>query len=220
MHYATLCTLLIVLLCVSCGCMQPPAQNALSACETPLATPEGQAETLATAAPTEEPAPVSEPEPFPGALPPGGIFAYGDEEKGTQREVCIYDAELKDSYGFSHPDWGTNYGTTEPAAGMQFLFVFVRITHTGTAKEAGAPHPGSINVFCDGTPYSYRTDRVGSVTDVLDYLGTDDYYGGIIHIYETREGFLIYEVPEGAPPDALYVQANLGSGLAPVWRIV
>ncbi len=220
MHYATLCTLLIVLLCASCGCMQPPAQNALSAYETPAAVPEGQAETPATAAPTEEPAPASEPEPFPDALPPAAVFAYGDEEKGTQRELCIYDAVLKDSYEFSHPDWGTNYGTTEPAAGMQFLFVFVRITHTGTAKEAGAPHPGSINVFYDGTPYGYRTDRVGSVTDVLDFLGTDDYYGGIIHIYETREGFLIYEVPDGATPDALYVQANLGSGRAPAWRIV
>ena len=135
------------------------------------------------------------------------------------RELCVYDANLQSTYRFSHPDWGTNYGTAEPAAGMQFLFVFVRITHTGTAKEAGAPHPASINVFYDGTAYGYRTDRVGSVTDVVDFLGTDDYYGGIIHIYEKREGFLIYEVPEAATPGALYVQANLGGGLAPAWRI-
>jgi hypothetical protein len=219
MHNAILCTLLIALLCISCGCIQAAPPYEQSASETPAAPPGESTATPATAAPTAEPTAEEEPEPFPGALLPREVFAYGDAEKGTLRELTVYRTELQRSYRFSHPDWGTNYGTAEPAAGMQFLFVFVRIAHTGTAKEAGAPHPASINVFYDGTAYGYRTDRVGSVTDVVDFLGTDDYYGGIIHIYETREGFLIYEVPAAATPEALYVQANLGGGLAPVWRI-
>ena len=218
MHPALLCSLLLVFLCISCGCTQAPPDNDQSASQIPSPAPENPTAAPPTPAPaTAEP--TAEPEPFPSALPVGGVFTYGDEEKGTVRKLTVYRAELQPSYQFSHPEWGTNYGIAEPAPGMQFFFVFVRIVHTGTAKETGAPHPASINVVCEGASFGYRTDRVESVTDVVDFSGTDDYYGGIIHIYETREGFLIYEVPAEATPGSLYVQMNLGGGLAPVWRV-
>jgi hypothetical protein len=218
MRYATPFALLLGLMCISCGCIQATPGYDHTASQTPGTTPEHPAVAPTNTAPAA-PAPTPEPEPFPYTLSVGEVFVYGDEEKGTQRELTVYHAELKQSYQFSHPDWGTNYGTAKPVSGMQFLFVFVRIVHAGTAKEAGAPHPASINVLFEGTSFGYRTDRVESVTDVLDYPGTDDYYGGIIHIYETREGFLIYEVPAGPTSEPWYVQVNLGNGLAPVWRI-
>jgi hypothetical protein len=195
---------------ICCGCTTitgGPADTPVPTA-SPTATPD-PVTTVATPTPT--------PDPYPDALAVGEVFSYGGEEDG--RELSIYRYRVLDSYQIHHPDWGYNYGTVTPAPGKKFLFIFVRIEHNGTKKELGAPHPGSINVLFDGKTISYRTDRVGTVTTVMDFSGDEDYYGGIIHIYEKREGFLIYEVPESFDPARGYAAVNVGNGIIPVWRL-
>lgn len=170
--------------------------------ETPTATPTPEP---TTAAPT----PTPEPALYPDALAMGEFYRYGTNETG--REVTVDRYMLQDSYQFYHPDWGMKKTTKLPAEGNQFLFVFLKVKHAGTAKELITPYPGSIYAVADGVSYSHRADRAESVTTVVDVRGVEDYTFQKIYKTQTIDGFLIYEIPASVTAGDIYIAMNLGN---------
>lgn len=201
---------LIVGLLFVCGCTNPAAPPV-----TPVPTTEP-----ATPVPTETPAPTPTPEPYEDALVMGGAFQYGTEE--DKREITIYRAFTVPTYWWHSTDTGSNWETQpQDAENNQFLFVSLKVRHLGTKKEIGAPHPTGISVFFDGTLYPSWSGRDNDSPPIVDLgLPIDDYYGGILRQYETRDGFIIFEVPKTLTPGAAYLLINLGNQYeAPVWRL-
>ncbi len=198
---------ILVGLLFSAGCTQSTQQQA----PTPTPTPEATTEATTVATPTPEP------EPFPDALAVGESFRYGTDETG--REVMVTRYTLQDSYKIVHPDWGMAQREISPAEGDRFLFVFVEVAHAGTAKELWTPYPGNINIFSNDIYYPYRADRSDSVTTVVDTRGVDDYVFEKIYQTQTKEGFLIYEVPASLTPDEAYVVMDLGNNERATWKL-
>jgi hypothetical protein len=198
-----------ILLILAAGCVseEPAGESGVGPTVSPPATESDENSIIPT---------LNTP-PHPDALAVGEVFSYGGETEA--REISISNDALLDSYQIHHPDWGFNYGIISPPNGSRFLFVFIRVEHKGTEKELGAPYPASIIVEYDWDYYFYRTERVGTVTKVLNFSGYQDYYGGIIRTYEVREGFLIYEVPADIELKRAYVLINLGNDRIPVWRL-
>ncbi len=191
----------------SAGCTQSVQQQA----PTPTPTPEATTEATTVATPTPEP------EPFPDSLAVGESFRYGTDE--TAREVTVTRYMLLDSYRIHHPDWGMTETPVPAAEGDQFLFVFVEVAHAGTEKELWTPYPGSINVYYNGVIYPYRADRSDTVTTVLDARGVDDYAFEKIYKTQTKEGFLIYEVPESLNLDETYIVMDPGNDVRATWKL-
>lgn len=200
-----LCILVGVLL--SAGCAQSVQQQA------PTPTPAPEATTEATTAAT----PTAEPEPFPDSLAVGESFRYGTDETG--REVTVTRTMLQDSYNIVHPDWGMAQREISPAEGARFLFVFVEVAHAGTAKELWTPYPGTINVYYKGAFYPYRSDRSDTVTTVVDARGVEDYAFEKIYKTQTKEGFLIYEVPASLELDETYIVMDPGNDVRATWNL-
>jgi len=199
--------LAVICILLTAGCATLPDQPA------PTTEPTAVATTVATPIPT----PTPEPELFPDALAPGEKFVYGSNE--TKIEMTVRGGYIDEYYEYHDKDWGRD-GQVDPADGNKFLIIDLIVAHKGTKKEIGAPYPGSVFVFFEGHPYPCRDERAYSDKSLVNtQWTTEDYYGGILHVYERREGLLIYEVPESLTLDKAYVQANLGDETTPVWKL-
>ncbi|NYT05117.1 MAG: hypothetical protein GKC04_01905 [Methanomicrobiales archaeon] len=203
--------ILLAALLVTAGCTGvPPAAPA-----TPTPAPEAT-----TVAPTPTAEPTPEPEPFPDALPIGGEFRYGSEE--DLREIEVYRAFTVATYWWHSDQTGSNWETKpQDAANNQFLFVQLKVKHLGTKKEIGAPHPTGCIVWYEGRQYPVWTGRDNDSPPIIDLgLPIDDYYGGILRKYETRDGFLIFEVPKTLTPGDAHLAIALGNQYdVPVWKL-
>lgn len=200
---------LVILLVFFTGCTESPVTSEPAAVETPVQTAEPTpAQTPPTVAPAE---PAS---PFPDALPLKAIATVGEGEK--TREISIYKYLIRDSYEFFASDWG-RWEPVSPPEGKDFLIIFVQVKHTGTKKELSAPYPSGITVHNNGNTYSYKSGRDPTIpiNDVREL----EYTGGKLYIYETKEGFLIYEVPEGISPFETYVSIFVPDDESPVWKL-
>lgn len=204
--------LVFLALALSAGCTGTLPDQATA---TPTMTM--AATTVQTAAPA--PAVTAEASPFPDALPLGKSYVYGGEEDG--RVLTVYNAIVVPSYWFHSTEHGYAW-EVKPAEGNKFLFLELKVKHNGTKTELGAPYQGSIYVWYDGQYYSYREERDGAIYRVTEPNNMDeDYYGGVLNIYDTRDGFLIFEVPESITVDRAYAQVNLGNVYgSQTWELV
>ena len=154
------------------------------------------------------------PPPFPDALPLKSLTHIGDD--ANTREISVYKYLIRNEYQFYSADWG-RWQPVQAPEGKEFLIIFVRVTHTGTVKESAAPYPSVITVHNGGNSYSYKSGRDPEIpiNDVREL----EYTGGKLYVHETKEGFLIFEVPDGIRPDETYVSIFIPDGDAPVWKL-
>ena len=179
---------LVIFLVFCTGCTESPVTPEPTAVATPVQT----AEPTATPAPA---APVEAASPFPNALPLRTIASVGEGD--NTRDISVYKYLIRDGYEFHSREWG-RWEPVSPPEGKEFLFIFVRVKHTGTKKESSAPYPSVITVHNNGHSYSYKSGRDPTVA--INDIKELEYTGGKLYVYETKEGFIIYEVPKGISP--------------------
>lgn len=198
---------LVIVLVLFAGCTESPVTPEPTAVETPVHT----------AAPTATPfhaAPIEAASPFPNALPLRAIASVGEGD--NTRDISVYKYLIRDRYEFYSRDWG-RWEPVSPPDGKEFLIIFVRVTHTGTKKEISAPYPSVITVHTNGNAYSYKTGRDPTIP--INDVREMEYTGGKLYIHETKEGFIIYEVPKGISPFDTYVSIFLPEEESPVWKL-
>jgi hypothetical protein len=194
---------LLILLFLLAGCTGTAPQAEPATPRTEIPTP--QATTLPPTVP---------PSTFPDALPLKTVTEIGE---GTNlREISVYKYLIRDKYEFYSSEWGRWEPVSAPP-GKAFLIIFVRVKHIGTVKENSAPYPSVINIHFDDNIYSYKSGRdpLIPINDVREL----EYTGGKLYVHETKEGFIIYEVPEGIRPYDTYVTIFVPEGTAPVWKL-
>jgi len=223
--YVPIVVIVLGLMLLSCGCTQEQREPA-----------------PATTVPTPVPAttvPVVTDNPYPDAAVPKGEVAFGTGDMTGIATVTKY--FVKPFYNWTSPTWKsthemtvytgkdkvqTGYNTEIPAPGNVFLFVFFKVTGTGT-NPVYAPPPDHIIVVGDKKTYRYKpvTDA-GVIIDGVDgseydfRIGTGG-TGGYVRPGpgNAAEGYLIYEIPSDLAPDRIYVLASLDYKTTTEWKL-
>lgn len=221
-------TALIILLLVVSGCTQEQKEKPAA---TTAATPATQ--TVTPAATTRE-----NPYPNATALVTTVPFGTGDMT-GTMTVTKYY---IRPAYNWTSPSWRsareqatyapgnevqTGYNTEKPADGNTFIIVYVRFACTGD-KAVYAPSPQQIAIVADGKAYQYHpVSDSGVVIDGItgtqyDYLVGKGGTGGYVQPGASNvvEGYLIYEIPAGVPPERIFVLANPDYKTNAEWKLV
>jgi len=213
---------------------------ALAGCTTqapPAATPTPTSAPVMT---TTTPTPVPEPTAYPGALALKAEAPFGIAGKtGT---ATVYRAEVHPEYTWTSPSFNSpreqsqageslletqrGYNTEKPKEGNAFLFVWVRLTDTGTERMV-APSPGQFVVDYNGKTYAYSSLRGSDVTvgnvrgTQYDYLIGKGGVAGYIQPGESNaaDGFLIYEVPSTIDLSKAAMVVTLDSAHQSAWKL-
>ena len=199
-----------------------------------------QTPAAATAVMTTAVPPAPEPTLYPGALALNQETPFGIS--GKNGTATVYKAELRSTYSWSSPSFNSpheqqeageslyttqyGYNTEKPADGNTFLFVYVRLTDTGSDRMM-APSPNQFVVNYNGNTYAYSSVRGSDVTvssvrvPQYDYLiGT----GGVAGFIQpgpsnAADGFLIYEVPATIDLSKAALVIALDSGHQAAWKL-
>jgi hypothetical protein len=197
---------MVLIFCAGCTSSSQPAPLQ-SVTATTVPTPPA---TIATPVPTVTP--------YPGTLPLNQRVTFGQADRtGT---VTVYKAKVLPNYSWTDPTFNSareqqkagdtllstqhGYNTQNPAEGNVFLFVYARLTNTGTGS-LGALSTGQFIVNYNGKDYSYHPIS-GSHFTFANGLGSPYNYdfenGGVTGFIvpgsaNAADGFLIYEVPAG-----------------------
>jgi hypothetical protein len=195
--------------------------------------------TVSTPPPTVA-TPVPTATPYPGALPFNQPVTFGKaDQTGT---LTVYNARIQPNYSWTDPTFNSvreqekagdtlfttqhGYNTQKPAEGNAFLFVYARLTNTGT-QSLGALSTGQFVVNSEGKDYAY-TPISGSRLTFANGLGSPYNYdfqnGGVTGFVmpgsaNAAEGFLIYEVPASFDLRKAAVVVKLDSGNQAVWAL-
>lgn len=203
-------------------------------------TPSVQTQTPVTtaAAVTLTPTPTLTTVPFPNALALNEYATFGSGNE--QGKATVYKFEVKSDYNWTSPTWNSpgqqaasqplglqrGYNTEKPQAGNIFLFLYVRVTNTGT-NAVYAPSAKQFVVSSNGEVYNYSSVRSSDVT-IDKVSGTQyDYQigrGGMVGYVQPGEsnaadGYLIYEIPASFMPATTYVVSNLDYQTKAVWKL-
>ena len=217
---------MVLIFCTGCT---SPSQSAApsSVITTTVSTP---APTIATPVPTVSP--------YPGTLALNQPVTIGKaDQTGT---LTVYNAMILPNYSWTDPTLNSaheqkqagdtlfttqhGYLTRQPAEGNAFLFVYARLTNTGTTS-LGALSTGQFIVNYDGKDYSYNPIS-GSRLTFANGLGSPYNYdfpnGGVTGFVSpgsanTADGFLIYEVPASFDVKKAAVVVQLGEGNQAAW---
>jgi hypothetical protein len=183
--------------------------------------------------------PVPEPTPYPGALALKQEVPFGIA--GKNGTATVYKAEIRATYDWSSPSFNspheqveaggakgnqTPYKRETPKDGNRFLFVYVRLTNTGS-ERMGAPSPNQFVVNYDGKTYTYSSVQGSDVTVSVvrvpqyDYLiGRGGEAGSILPGGgNAADGFLIYEIPETIDLTKAYLIITLDQEHQSVWKL-
>lgn len=223
--YAPIIVILLCLMLLSCGCTQEQKEPAPA---TPVQTP-----VPATSVP-------SVPDnPYPDAFTPGREVAFGTADMTGTATVTRY--SIKPFYNWTSPSWRstrqmnvytgkdkvqTDYNAEIPAQDTVFLFVFFRVTGTGT-QPVYAPSPDRIIVVGDRKTYRYSTVADSGVLidgvsgSQYDFHFGDGGTGGYVRpgLSNAAEGYLIYEIPANLAMDRTYVLASLDYKTTAEWKL-
>lgn len=221
---------IIMVLIFSAGCTsssQPATPQ--SATATTVSTP---LTTIPTLIPTVTP--------YPGTLALNQPVTIG---KADQTGILtVYNAKILPNYSWTDPTFNSaraqqkagdtllskqyGYNTQDPAEGNVFLFVYARLTNTGTSS-LGALSTGQLIVNYDGKDYAYHPISDSHFT-FANGLGSPYNYdfdnGGVTGFIvpgsaNAAEGFLIYEVPASIDIRKAAVVATLDAGDKAAWAL-
>jgi len=224
--YILLIVCVLGLMLASCGCTQQQKEQAPA---TPVPTPPFPTTTV----------PVVPENPYPNAIALAVEQSFGTGGMTGNATVTKY--SVKPGYNWTSPSWRSarelrsytagdkvqsGYTTESPASGNAFLFVFFRVTGTGT-KPVYAPSPDQIIVVGDKKTYHYRPVSDSGV--VIDGIYGSEYdfqigtggTGGYVQPGpgNAAEGYLIYEIPSNLTMDRIYVLASLDYRTTTEWKL-
>jgi hypothetical protein len=184
--------------------------------------------------------PAAGPTPYPGALALNQEAPFGIV--GGNGTATVYKAEVRSTYNWASPSYNSpheqleageslyttqqGYNTEKPKDGNTFLFVYVRLTNTGSERMA-APSPTQFVVNYNGNIYPYSSVRgsdviVNSVrANQYDYqIGQGGVAGSILPGGgNAADGFLIYEVPATIDLTKAAMVITLDSGHQSAWKL-
>jgi len=222
---ALICALI---LCAGCtGSQRAPVQATAA---TPVPT---VIATIATPVPT--------PTPYPGTLALNQLATFGKGDRtGT---ATVYGVRILSNYTWSDPSfnsahdqlkagdtlYSTQYGykTEEPAPGNVFVFVYVRVTDTGT-KGLVAPSGNQFLLNYHGKDYTFSPIE-GSRITIGDKRGAQYNYeyitgGNVGYILpgtsNANEGFLAYDVPASIDLSKAAIVGTLDVDHQAAWALV
>jgi hypothetical protein len=218
---------MVLIFCAGCASSPQPPQSVTA---TTISTP---SPTIATPVPTVTP--------YPGMLALNQMVTFGQE--GRTGTVTVYKANVRPNYSWTDPTFNSvheqqlagdtlfstqyGYNTQNPAAGNVFLFVYARLTNTGTTS-LGALSAGQFVVNYDGKDYAYHPIS-GSHFTFANGLGSpynyDSENGGVTGFVvpgsaNAADGFLIYEVPASFDISKAAVVVTLDAGNKTAWALV
>ena len=216
--------ILVLIFCAGCTSPSQPAPQQPAAPTQPAAT--------ATPVPTVSP--------YPGTLALNQPVTIG--KAGQTGILTVYGARILPNYSWTDPTFNsareqmkagdtlftTQYGyiTEKPAEGNVFLFVYARLTNTGTTS-LGALSTGQIVVNYEGMDYSHHP-ITGSRLTFENGLGSpynyDSENGGVTGFVapgsaNTAEGFLVYEVPASIDIGKAAAVVTLDDGNKTAWAL-
>lgn len=205
-----------------------------------LAPPQPATATSAPTPPTNIATPVPTVTPYPGTLALNQVVPFGQADRtGT---VTVYKAKVLPNYSWTDPTFNSprdqqkagdtllskqyGYNTQNPAEGNVYLFVYPRLTNTGT-DSLGALSTGQFIVNYDGKDYASQTVSSSHLT-FADGLGSPYNYdaenGGVTGFIvpgsaNAADGFLIYEVPASFDIRKAAVMVTLDGGNKAAWAL-
>jgi hypothetical protein len=215
---------IVVLLITATGC---------TSTSPPTATPSPAVLTT-----TASPAPG--PTPYPGALALNQEAPFGIG--GMNGTATVYKAETRSTYDWASPSYNSpheqqqtgeslfatqhGYNTEKPKDGNTFLFVYVRLTDTGSDRMV-APSPNQFILNYNGNTYPYSSVRGSDVTINSVRVGQYDYQigsGGTAGFIRpgtsnAADGYLIYEVPASIDLSKAALVVTLDSGHQSAWKL-
>ncbi len=150
---------------------------------------------------------------FQTALPLRQRYTFDDRTGANTISLILESVRRTGSYQLL--GGGGDTVTAEP--GRMFLLVAVQVTNIGHKGESRTytiktPTPGSFTLHYYNAAYSPLT-----VTTSTSYGAP---YGvATLNRYETKEGYLIYDVPASFNVSGAYVSVNLGDQGSPVWAL-
>ena len=220
---------LVLIFCAGCTSSSQPAPPQ-SAIPTTVSTPPA---TIATPVPTVSP--------YPGTLALNQMVTFG--KAGRTGTITVYKVKILPNYSWTDPTFNSareqlkagdtllstqyGYNTQNPAEGNVFLFVYARLTNTGTTS-LGALSTGQIIVNYDGKDYAYSPVS-GSHFTFASGLGSPYDYdfgrGGVTGFVmpgdaNAADGFLIYEVPASIDIRKAAVVVTLDPENKAAWALV
>ncbi len=219
----------IALVLIFCAGCTSPSQPSPSVTATPVVTP---SPTIATPVPTATL--------YSGALALNQPVTFGKaDQTGT---LTVYGARILPNYSWTDPTFNSaaeqrkagdtlystqhGFNTQNPREGNVFLFVYARLTNTGT-QSLGALSTGQFVVNYDGKDYAYNPIS-GSRLTFANGLGSpynyDSQNGGVIGFVapgsaNAAEGFLIYEVPASIDLRKAAAVVKLDAGNQAAWSL-
>jgi hypothetical protein len=224
--FGLLCIIAVLVAFSGCTSTPPPAP-------APVVTP-GPVIVTTTATP------VPEPTVYPGALALKAEAPFGIA--GKSGTATVYKAETHPTYTWSSPSYNSaheqleageslygtqkGYNTEQPKEGNTFLFVYVRLTDTGSDRMV-APSPNQFVVDFNGKTYAYTSLRGSDVTvgtvrgTQYDYLIGKGGAAGYIQpgASNAADGFLIYEVPKAIDLSKAAMVITLDSAHQSAWKL-
>jgi len=184
--------------------------------------------------------PAPGPTPYPGALTLNQETPFGIA--GRNGTATVYKAETRPTYSWTSPSYNSpheqqeagaslystqqGYNTEKPKDSDTFLFVYVRLTNTGSERMV-APSPTQFVVNYNGNIYPYSSVRGSDVivntvrVNQYDYqIGQGGVAGSILPGGgNAADGFLIYEVPATIDLTKAAMVITLDSQHQAAWKL-
>jgi hypothetical protein len=151
-------------------------------------------------------------------LPPRGACTYMDAKKSNELSITYQYTTFRQTLTYE-----TGSGSKLLAApdGDQFLLAFVKAIHMGNRDGknylAQTPYPSSFRLYGQGVTYTpvVLADKISDHTSIGEL-----YASAFLDRKECKEGFIIFQVPEGFRLDDGYLGLNLGEGHPdPSWSL-
>lgn len=151
---------------------------------------------------------------YPHALSPSDRYKFKDVPEGNTISVKVGPVTRLDRYSTEKGGTVTEHLS---AYGKEYLCVLVEINHLGYGGKGSpkfrTPKASAFTLLLGGEKYVPKQPEayiecVGSVYSDISLDRKDRIIG-----------YLVYEVPVASDPASGYLEANLGKGGSPIWRL-
>ncbi|WP_067046812.1 hypothetical protein [Methanofollis ethanolicus] len=151
---------------------------------------------------------------YPDALAPLGRYKFKDASEGNTISVKVGPVTQMDRYTTEMGDTVTEH---LPPYGKEFLCVLVEINHLGYGGKGSqtfrTPKASGFTLLLGGDKYVPKQPEA-----YIECVGS--VYSDVTLKRKDRTiGYLVYEIPIASDPASGYLQANLGKGGSPIWRL-
>ncbi|MDD4254183.1 MAG: hypothetical protein PHP59_02275 [Methanofollis sp.] len=152
---------------------------------------------------------------YPSALAPLGRYKFKDAPEGNTISVKVGPVTHLDRYTTEKGGIVTEHLSPY---GKEFLCVLVEINHLGYGGKGSqkfkTPKASAFTLLLGGDRYLPKQPE----TSYVECVGSV-YSDVTLNRKDRVVGYLVYEVPVSSDPASGYLEANLGKGGSPIWRL-